>query len=266
MMTMDLHRYLKYLEDKAKTSDLQEMYLWPRTLNVKLNDFQAKIMERVGASDYERNNPKSRSYKVIKTLQNLINKNYINENFSLIDITCGDAVVLSELKKAFPKMEAFGVDCFKDKFETHTACYKQGIYIYMGYIQHMFKENPPKNFDCAIMFNTYRGWESADLREHEKDLPELADNYFKNNVKYTFLTATRDQIKQLIQKGFIINLIGKGEDNSLLFIMCNPTHTKAKPLPNNIFQRIRNFIFLNAGVRVKILGITITFPSKELPN
>ena len=108
------------------------MYLWPRTPDTKTH--QEKISERVGATDYEVDKPISRSYKVLKALKALRKQNLIPCDFSLVDITCGDAIILSQIKRNFETSHAYGVDCFKDRFETHEGCYKQGIKIYCGYI------------------------------------------------------------------------------------------------------------------------------------
>ncbi|MCR4623247.1 MAG: hypothetical protein K5780_01125 [Alphaproteobacteria bacterium] len=231
-----IEEYLCKLEEIAKNSDLKNMYLWPRTPDTKTH--QDKIIERIGVSDWEDTNPVSRPYKVIKELKRLLKSKKIKETFSLVDITCGDAIVLSKVKKAFPYMHAYGVDCFKDRFETHQDCYKQGIKIYKGYIQDMFNRKLPENtkFDAAIMFNSYRGWRSADLKDYEKDLPDLADDYFANQVRFTFLTATKNQIKQLKKIGFSVKFLGNGEDDSLMIVI-----TRNEPLFCNVIERIINY-------------------------
>ena len=68
--------------------------------------------------------------------------------------------------------------------------------------------------DICIMLNTYRSWDAADLRLHERNLPYLADDWFKMNSKYTFLTVTPSQNKRLRRKGFWVIDMGRGEDDS----------------------------------------------------
>ena len=239
-----IENYLSELEEIAKNSDLKNMYLWPRTPDTKTH--QDKIIERVGVSDWEDKNPLSRPYKVIKELSKLLENNKLQNNFSIVDITCGDAIVLSRVKNAFPNAYAYGVDCFKDKFETHQACYKQGIKIYNGYIQDMFNINLPEyvRFDVAVMFNSYRGWESADLRECEKNLPLLADEYFASQVRYTFLTATSNQIVQLKNKGFNVKFLGNGEDNSLMIVM-----SKSESLFNDLIEKFFNNVKMKLYIK-----------------
>ena len=66
------------------------------------------------------------------------------------------------------------------------------------------------------MLNTYRGWESAELRKNEASLPENSDKWFADNSVFSFVTASQIQIKLLQKKGFYVNVVGKGEDDSYL--------------------------------------------------
>lgn len=216
-MTNLYEQYLTDLEERAKKSDLNDLYLWPRTPIAP--DHQDKILERCGATDYEIENPKSRPYKVLNELKYMIENNMLKKDFSIVDITSGDTIVLWQVKKTFTDIFAYGVDCLKDKFSTHEEIYKSGVKIYEGYIQHMFTTPVKEKFDIAIMFNAYRGWESADLRDCEKDLPQLADKWFEKNCRFTFLTAKLEKIKELEDKGFNIKIIGNGEDDSMMFVM-----------------------------------------------
>jgi hypothetical protein len=206
--------YNKYLEDLEQVDSKlnpDDYYLWPRT---PIENIQEKIIQRVGVSDYDVRNPCSRPAIIIRQIRELIKYGFIGEDFSVIDICCGDAIVLWQIKKAFPLSFCYGVDLNKGKFSMHNIVQRDGVRIYKVFIQHLFRKDPDIPFDLALMLNTYRGWESADLREHERDLPKLADEWFKRNAKFTILTATTSQIESLRQLGFKVKIIGRGEDNS----------------------------------------------------
>jgi hypothetical protein len=205
--------YLASLERTAADSNLQGHYLWPRT---PINDIQSKILQRVGASDYEVEVSYSRPALIIKLLRALIKKNLIPSDFSVLDIACGDAIILWQIKRAFPDSYCFGVDCNKGKISTHDMVQQDGVVLYNAFIQHLFQHDVDEPFDVVLMLNTYRGWESADLREDERNLPDLADAWFEKNTRYTILTATLSQIARLRKSGFAVQKMGKGEDNSIM--------------------------------------------------
>jgi hypothetical protein len=217
-----LEKYLSMIESLGKNCAFKELYLWPNT-PIQRN-LQDEILQKCGASDYEINNPFSRTYKVTRELTKMIMKGAISEDFSILDIACGDAVVLTQIKELYVNCDAYGLDCYKDKFETHKDAYKAGCKIFCGYIQHLLN-NPPQGdiqktkFDIVVMFNTYRGWKNAELREEEKELPNLADKYFAENAQYTFLTVTEDQIQHLKNLGFYVKILGKGERDSIMILI-----------------------------------------------
>jgi hypothetical protein len=92
-------------------------------------------------------------------------------------------------------------------------------------------QSSPK-FDSVIMLNTYRGWDQAKLKEGEIDLPELADKYFTENARFTFLTMTKSQINHFRRIGFFVKILGYGEWDSLLVVI--NTEKQYKHLINNV--------------------------------
>jgi hypothetical protein len=224
--------YLKNLERVSAECHFEDLYLWPRTpLGY---DHQDKIVQRVGVSDYDLEGH-SRPALIIQQIKVLIKHDLIARDFTILDIACGDGIVLWQIKKAFPKAQCYGIDCNKDKFGTHSMVQRDGVEIFNAFIQPLFTIHPEVPFDLAIMLNTYRGWESADLREHERNLPELADAWFERNARYTILTATDPQIGHLEQIGFKVVRLGKGEDNSTMVCL-----SKSR-LPQSSWQRLLSF-------------------------
>jgi hypothetical protein len=211
-------RYLAEIELLAEGSKYEELYLWPRTPLTP--DHQEIIARRVGVSDLDIDDARSRPALIIGKLRELVADpgSPVDERFRLLDIACGDAVVLWQIKKAFPDARCFGIDCNKGLFSTNAAAMDEGVALYKGYLQHLFARPVPDRdqFHVAVMLNTYRGWESADLHEYEQDLPEQADTWFARNSRYAIVTATRDQIKRLRGQGWHVEELGKGEDDSVM--------------------------------------------------
>jgi len=204
--------YLQKLEDQASMHAEEDFYLWPRT-PIKA-DLQEEIVQRVGVSDLYPGAENSRPAQIIRLIEMLLNQRLVRKRFSLIDFPCGDAIVLWQIKKAFPFADCYGLDCKKDLYSTHSMIKNDGVILYCAFLQHLFESNPTEPFDIAVMLNTYRGWEYADLRDNEKNLPMLADSWFARNAKFAVITATEVQIDKLRSLGFTTIEIGKGEDDS----------------------------------------------------
>jgi hypothetical protein len=206
-------QYLEYLEQLAAAGAVEDFYLWPRT---PIEKIQTKIQERVGASDYQVERPTSRPAMIIGFLKKLSQSGALQRDFSVLDIACGDGIVLWQIQKSFPEAACYGVDCNKGKFPAHSIVERDGVRLYQAYIQHLFKNDCLQRFDVVLMLNTYRDWKAADLRGHEIDLPELANRWFERNGVYVVLTAEREGHDQLKRLGFSVRTLGKGEDRSSL--------------------------------------------------
>jgi len=231
--------YLRNLEALAARCRQEDLYLWPRT--PMGHDHQEKITDRMGVSDYDVDNRSSRPTLIIRQIRGLIRQGLIGATFSLLDIACGDGIVLWQIKRAFPHARCYGVDCNRGKFGTHDMVQRGGVELFNGYIQHLFAGDPPVPFDLALMLNTYRGWESADLREHERDLPQLADAWLARNVRFTILTATDLQIRRHRQVGLVVTRLGKGEDDST--VVC---FSKSR-LPRSFWQPLSWLYRISSG-------------------
>ena len=180
------------------------------------NIHQEKILQRVGISDYDTNDPRSRSTLIIDCLGKLIRGGKISYPFVLADICGGDAIVGTKIKEHFMLSEVIVQDCFKGKFSTHTQAHERGVKLYGGWLQHLVEGDLTNKIDVVLMLNTFRGWHSAKLRPHEQDIPMKTLLWFERNSKFFIVTATVDQIKFLEQRGLTIVLLGKGEDDSYM--------------------------------------------------
>lgn len=223
MGAFECESYLKCIEQNGVNKELDKFYLWPRT-EIEDRSMQKKISKICGACDYEENNPSSRTFKIKQTIDSLLSSKELPNDATVLDITCGDAEVIRVIKKNYEGFHCYGIDCLVGEFENHPRCEKEGIKLYKGYLQDIFCEEKIIDekapiFDLVIMLNTYRGWQSADLREDEKNLPEMADLFFAKRARFVIITATEKQISELEKKGFIVNKIGKGEQESIMIII-----------------------------------------------
>lgn len=234
-------QHLARIEELGVGSEYEGLYLWPRTPLTP--DHQEIIARRVGVDDYHVDDPRSRSGLIIGKLRESVRdrRSPLEESFRLLDVPCGDAVVLWQIKKAFPKARCFGVDCNKGVFATNADAMAAGVSIFKGYLQHLFAETPPEKFDVTLMLNTYRDWENAELHESEKNLPEQVDRWFAQNSHYVVVTATEPTIERLREQGWFVETLGKGEDASTMIWMTRDHppqwQTRAKQRLRRLVQR-----------------------------
>jgi hypothetical protein len=221
---------LQALEARAAASDLADFYLWPRTPIT--DQIQDKIRERVGAADLELHHRRSRPRRILAHLNRLLQRGLLSPQFTVLDIACGDAAVLWQIKRAFPEAVCFGFDCHKGRFSLHERVQQDGVQLFRGFLQHLFERNISPPFDVVLMLNTYRGWESADLRPHEQDLPARADVWLENNARFIVLTVTRAQLARFRQRGLTVSNLGRGEDKSVLACFSR------LPQPHSWWQRL----------------------------
>lgn len=206
-------KYLSSLEKASLKEKTSKHYLWPDTL---IEDLQLQIKKQFGESDYNIENKNSRPARIIDQIKQLVDKKLIPKDFSVLDICCGDAIVLWQIKKAFSMANCYGVDFFKGKIGTHKMVKRDGVKLHRVLIQKLFRQHSKKTFDLAIMLNTYRSWKDAHLSKHDQKLPDLADEWFAKNARYVFLTAYWPQITHLKKIGFEVALLGKGEGTSTM--------------------------------------------------
>lgn len=205
-MRRSILRYFEDLEGQCRGLDEKDFILWPTTdINEKI---QWWIKERYGCED-DINTKGSRPDVIAKTIDEV----FPEKNFMMLDICCGDAIILTQLKKRYPNSTAIGFDINKGKFEQHKEAENVGVKLYYGIIQKLFRENLPQRIDLVIMLNTFRSWHTARLREHEKDLPQVSQKWLVDNSKHLILTVNDDQLNFFKSKGNV-RILGKGEEKS----------------------------------------------------
>lgn len=211
----DAFDYLARLDLEAAQNHTEELYLWPRT---PISNLQAEAWQRVGVSDWRVEDPRSRVYRVLRAVDDLRYNRLIREPFTFLDICCGDALIPWHVKRRWPLAEAFGVDLNAGRLPTHEMVQEQGVRLFRIPLQRLFADGPVV-FDVVTMFNTYRGWVSADLRPEEGWLVEAADRWFRAHARYTIVTATEEQVERLKASGWWVTDLGRGEDDSRMILM-----------------------------------------------
>jgi len=213
---IDLGEWLMLLEARGD-HDTDAYYRWPKT---PVGNLQAEIWRRVGASDWHiehmnrQGGSDCRTTNIIKTLQGLCSNGLLPQPFSVLDICCGDGVILHLVARLFLGARCFGADLLR--YPAHRDAERVGVLFYRAPLQELVDSEPPRIIDVAIMLNTFRGWDRAALTPAEHDLPTKTLQWLKQFCRYVFLTVTIEQVEWLKRLGWFVWDVGKGEDDSRL--------------------------------------------------
>ena len=207
----DVRDWLMWLEAKG-ADEAENLYRWPRT---PVGNLQAEIWRRVGASDWNWNNAVCRTRNVVGTIENMIDNRLLPRPFSVLDLCCGDGVVLHLVARSFLDARCFGVDLLR--YPTHRDAERAGVTFHRAPLQELVVNEPPRIIDVCIMLNTFRGWDKADLvPEVDHALPELTLAWMGKHCRYVFLTLESAQFDWLRRAGWFVWDVGPGEDDSRL--------------------------------------------------
>lgn len=195
-----INQMFRGLEQDTSAGDT---ILWP---NTQLSRMQHRIREFQGVADTD-GSPKSRPAQIIAFLE----KQFGTTRFSILDLLCGDAIVLQMIANSLP-CDAYGIDLQLRKIPSPSH-YDNKLHLYQVSLQKLLPRNPPWRFDVAMMLNTYRDWPSSGLGQVDaRKLKIATDEWMQKNASMSILTATDKQIAQMDN----VEIFGTGEQGSEL--------------------------------------------------
>jgi len=200
--------WLMSLEDKRDGA----AYLWPRT---PVNNLQAEIWRRCGASDWNLKHRDCRARNILETLGELMDNDLLPRPFTVLDLCCGDGVILTHIGREFLDAHCYGIDLLRYP-EHRIGETRGGCAFYRAPLQEVVAGPPPRTIDVCLMLNTFRGWDRADLPKAEHQLPQKTLAWMRKHCRFVFVTATVAQREWLMREGFFVWVVGKGEDDSYL--------------------------------------------------
>jgi len=204
---MILSQWLLDLETQHRNTLIDEVVLWSGSVT---QDMQVAVSSMYGLSDLD-DDPRSRPNQIVSALDGI-------NPASILDICCGDALVLWKIKRAFPDSECLGVDMNKGNTNLYDRVVSDGVKVYRVPMQSLFSSDPPSQLNVTMMLNTYRGWGSARLRESERDLPYMALTWMRTHSLASILTATESQVSEISELGDVRD-IGTGEQGSRMILV-----------------------------------------------
>jgi hypothetical protein len=195
---------------------VEHCLLWPATpIDASI---QQRIKLRMGVSDMEVDDPRSRPRVVLSVLEDLLRGGALRAEFSMLDVCCGDARILMEVQRRFGKAWLYGLDCNVGRFASHDEAASLGVELYGGFIQELFIRPVPEKFDVVMMLNTFRDWEAARLRVNDRALPKQAEAWLLASARYVLVTANPEQVQRL-KKQHRAAIVGPGEEDSQFLLI-----------------------------------------------
>lgn len=142
---------------------------------------------------------------ILGQIRSLFLQGFLPEEFSVCDIDGGNAPILSQIRRAFPRAQCVTIADMRD----------------------VLAGDPASPFDFVLWLNADRRSEFGDLGDHQRDLPRLAGAWFAKNARYTFVTATSREIWRLVQATFTVARLGHTGDHRTLvcFSLCGLSRT-----------------------------------------
>lgn len=213
-----IHDHFNKIEDKCEKMNCNDFLLWPTTeINQNIQKWIKKRYGCIDSIDIENSRPAI----IRKKISELIDCKKIDLSFSMLDICCGDALILLQIKRFFPNCEAIGFDLNKNKFESHQSAIDGGVKLYGGFVQELFSVDLPFKMDVGIMLNTFRSWHTARLKDRDKDIPIVSKEWLLRNFKYLILTINNEQLIDIRANNYNVEVIGIGEEKS--YFVCIET-------------------------------------------
>ena len=207
-----LDEHFARLEQASEADRYEDRVLWP---NTPVSDLQPQIAKVQGVPDVLSGHSHSRPSLVGLALTSLWTRGELMPNRAILDICCGDAMVIGTLAERWPALRFYGVDALR--FSTYPQFQRRGVAFYKLYLQRLLSQDLPERVDVAIMLNTYRGWHSAQLRPHEADMERQAREWFRRNAKHLILTVRQEQLADF--PDYHEWPIGPGEENSRMVLL-----------------------------------------------
>ena len=123
-------------------------------------------------------------------INQLISENVITEDFTILDVFCGDGLFLYDLKQYFPKCKAYGVDVYKTEWKALDTVTAAGVKMFRIPVQKLVNSTEITP-DLIMMMNSYRafidGRPASELESNSFSIPisiEKINKWVKMHSKY----------------------------------------------------------------------------------
>ena len=105
-----------------------------------------------------------------KVAQKLIKRYKLKDNSKVLDVGCGKAHILYEMKKILPKLKVFGFDVSKHAIKNAIPEIKKNLFVHDARNKFKFKD---KEFDLVISLATLHNLKIFDLIKSLKEIQRV---------------------------------------------------------------------------------------------
>ena len=143
---------------------------------------------------YENKDPGRRIRQVHKLklkINELLDSGLIEDDFTIIDLMCGDGLHLRDIKNAYPECNAFGVDVFKDEWLSYDDVIASGVRLFRIPIQKIYVTEFDGQIDIVMMLNSYRAYKTPSYttfdttENHNESINiKMLDHWIETNVQH----------------------------------------------------------------------------------
>jgi len=98
--------------------------------------------------------------RTIGMIRQLISNNQLSEDFTVMEIFCGDGSILYSLKQEFPNFTCIGLDLLYHNLWDRIRSLQSGHNFVQIDFYDLLKNEINLNLDLMITYNTFRGWDN----------------------------------------------------------------------------------------------------------
>jgi len=129
---------------------LTDEYIWKNTVDrTRSHDLEDQIIR---FSD--------KVNELTNTINNLIEQNKLKTNFSVLELFCGNGIVLYMLKQRFPECIPIGVDMLHFEMWDDIKVKYPDIHFIQANFFDIYNSNLQIGLDLMVTYNTWRGWDN----------------------------------------------------------------------------------------------------------
>ena len=167
------------IKDSNSNLISKDNYVWKNTVDrTKTEDIKTQLTRLSDRADM-----------LLEILSNLINENKLNDNFTILELFCGNGVVLHTVKSKYPKCVPIGTDMLKfNMWDVINKEYPDVKFIQSDFFD-IYNSGVELNIDVMITYNTWRGWDNG-VGPHTKISKDDFMSWAEKNFKYIIADNT----------------------------------------------------------------------------
>ena len=124
---------------------------------------------------------------IFRRLHQLISDKIIPNDFTILDVFCGDGQYLQSIKQEFPSCNVYGVDVIKTEWKAYKTVTEAGVKIFRIPVQKLINTHMEEKIDVVMMMNSYRAFKEGrkDLESNSFSIPisiEKIDEWLNNLI------------------------------------------------------------------------------------